>query len=76
MANVGTRPTVNGTRSLLEVYVFDFEATIYGKHLHVEFLHKLRDEVRYSSLETLRLQIEKDVVQAKRYFARSLRNKR
>ena len=44
VANVGTRPTVDGTTSLLEIHLFDFDADIYGRHVNVEFVHKLRAE--------------------------------
>ncbi|MEN8108833.1 MAG: bifunctional riboflavin kinase/FAD synthetase [Pseudomonadota bacterium] len=68
VANVGTRPTVDGTRTLLEVHLFDFNADIYGQHVQVAFLHKIRDEQRYDSFEALKQQIELDVQQAREYF--------
>jgi riboflavin kinase/FMN adenylyltransferase len=69
VASVGTRPTVDGKKVVLEVYLFDFDQDIYGKHLQVSFLHKLRDEVKYSTLEALTKQIEQDVRDAQDYFA-------
>lgn len=69
VANVGTRPTVDGTRTLLEVHLFDFNADIYGQHVQVAFLHKIRDEQRYDSFEALKQQIELDVQQAREYFS-------
>ncbi len=68
VASLGTRPTVDGTRTILEVYLFDFDAQIYGKHLQVSFLHKLRDEEKYDSLGALKVQIQKDVDAARAYF--------
>ena len=68
IANVGTRPTVDGTRSLLEVHLFDFDRDIYGCHVQVSFLHKLREERRFPSFPALREQIVRDVEQARRYF--------
>jgi riboflavin kinase/FMN adenylyltransferase len=68
VANVGTRPTVDGTRSLLEVHLFDFSRDIYGEHLHVEFMHKLRDEKRYDSFDALKQQILKDAEEARQFF--------
>lgn len=68
VANVGTRPTVGGTRSLLEVHIFDFAKEIYGAHIEVEFIHKLRDEKRYDNLELLRAQILKDAEAARAYL--------
>lgn len=69
VASLGTRPTVNGKKMLLEVYLFDFDQNIYGQHLQVGFLHKLRDELRFTSLDALKIQIDRDVEQAKAYFA-------
>jgi len=69
VASLGTRPTVDGTRTLLEVYLFDFDEGIYGRHIQVSFRHKLRDEERFDSLEALTAQIKKDVDEAKAFFA-------
>jgi riboflavin kinase/FMN adenylyltransferase len=68
VANVGIRPTVGGTRALLEVYLFDFNQDIYGKHVTVEFCKKLRDEERYSNLDLLKEAIAQDVLEGRRYF--------
>ncbi len=69
VASLGVRPTVheNG-QPVLEVHIFDFNQEIYGQHIQVNFLHKLRDEEKYVDLETLTQQIEKDVVQARNFF--------
>ncbi len=69
VANVGTRPTVEGTRSLLEVHLFDFSAEIYGRHVHVDFLHRIREERRFESFEALKAQILRDAEQARQFFA-------
>lgn len=66
VANVGNRPTVNGEKVLLEVYLFDFDRDIYGKHLHVEFVRKIRDELRFESVEAMRLKIVEDVAIARK----------
>jgi riboflavin kinase / FMN adenylyltransferase len=68
VANVGNRPTVGGTRSLLEVYLFDFDKNIYGQYVRVDFLKRFRDEERYDSLDILKEQIAKDVVNARQFF--------
>ena len=68
VANVGTRPTVDGTRSLLEVHLFDFDKDIYGQYIHVNFVHKLRDEERFDSFEELKQQILKDADDARAFF--------
>jgi len=70
VASLGVRPTVKvGAPPLLEVFVFDFDETIYGRRVTVEFLHKLRDEARYPDLEALTRQIRADVAHARDYFA-------
>jgi riboflavin kinase / FMN adenylyltransferase len=67
-ANIGTRPTVDGTRCLLEVHLLDFNEEIYGRYVTVEFCEKLHDEVRYPNLDILKQHIAKDVEQARKYF--------
>lgn len=69
VANLGVRPTIEGAPKLvLEVHVFDFNGDLYEKHVHVEFLHKIRDEQKFESLYALKAQIAKDVATAKAYF--------
>jgi riboflavin kinase/FMN adenylyltransferase len=70
VANVGLRPTVEGTgtRVLLEVHIFDFNENIYGHYLEVEFIHKLRDEKKYDSFDALKEQILLDAKQARDFF--------
>ncbi len=68
-ANIGTRPTVDGSRALLEVHLLNFSADIYRRYLHVDFVHKLRDERRFESLEELTRQIRCDADQAQAFFA-------
>jgi riboflavin kinase/FMN adenylyltransferase len=70
VASLGVRPTVKrDARPLLEVFVFDFDQSIYGRRITVEFLHKLRDEERYPDLDALTRQIRADVAQARDFFA-------
>lgn len=68
VANIGSRPAVQGTYVLLEVYLFDFNQDIYGRYVQVDILHKIRDEEYYDSLDALKAQIAKDVIEAKNYF--------
>ena len=68
VASLGTRPTVDGKRVLLEVYLLDFNRDIYGKHIQVSFLHKLRDEAKFESLEALKAKIAEDVQQTRDFF--------
>lgn len=68
VANVGVRPTVGADKALLEVHLFDFNREIYGEHVQVYFLKKIRDEQRFSNLDALIAQIQKDCQQARLYF--------
>ena len=68
VANVGTRPTVDGTRTLLEVHLLDFNQDIYRRYVQVEFCEKLRDEERFASLAILKAHIANDVEVARNYF--------
>jgi riboflavin kinase/FMN adenylyltransferase len=65
VASLGTRPTVNGVEPLLEVHVFDFDGDLYGRVLEVEFIAKLRDEVRFDSLAALIAQMQIDAARAR-----------
>ena len=70
VASLGVRPTIKeNAKPLLEVFVFDFDETIYGRRVTVEFLHKLRDEEKYDDLDALTHQIRADVAQAREFFA-------
>lgn len=69
VANAGIRPTVDGFRPLLEVHLLDFNSQIYGHHIRVTFVHKLRDEQRFESEEALCNQIAADVLEARDLFA-------
>ena len=60
MTNVGVRPSVDGSKRLLETHLFGFEGLLYGLTLRVELLEKIRDEKRFSSVEELKEQIERD----------------
>lgn len=60
MANLGMRPTVNGREKLLEVHLFDFDGEIYGRHVSVEFVRKLRNEQSFDSMDALKDQIARD----------------
>ena len=69
VANLGNRPTVDGTRTLLEVHLLGLDEEIYGRHVHVDFLRRLRPEQRFPSFDDLKQQIMADVEQAKALFA-------
>jgi riboflavin kinase / FMN adenylyltransferase len=65
VASLGTRPTVGGVEMLLEVHIFDFGGDLYGRELEVEFVAKLRDEVKFDSLDALVAQMQVDAAQAR-----------
>ena len=68
VANVGHRPTLAGTRTLIEVHLFNFSQNIYFEHLTVFFCKKIRAEKKFSSLDHLKNQIHLDSEYAKKYF--------
>jgi riboflavin kinase/FMN adenylyltransferase len=71
VASLGRRPTVNPVAlPLLEVHLLDWHGDLYGKHLRVCFLEKLRDEEKYADLERLKNAIARDVHRAQEYFER------
>jgi riboflavin kinase/FMN adenylyltransferase len=68
VASIGTRPTVNGSGTILEVYILNFSEHVYGCRVDVEILHKIRDEQRFDSLNALTVQINQDINDALTYF--------
>jgi len=68
VANIGTRPTINGVNQLLEAHLFDFQGDLYGEWLDVELCHKIRNEMKFPSFDDLKAQITKDVETAKNVF--------
>jgi riboflavin kinase/FMN adenylyltransferase len=66
VASAGTRPTVGGREWLLEVHAFDYDGDLYGARLDVDFIARLRDEVRFPDLESLRRQMQDDAREARR----------
>jgi riboflavin kinase/FMN adenylyltransferase len=68
-ASIGTRPTVKGTTNVLEVYLLDFNKQVYGQNVEVFFYHKIRNEVKFDSLEELKRHIKDDVIKTRHYFS-------
>ncbi|AAU38359.1 MULTISPECIES: bifunctional riboflavin kinase/FAD synthetase [Basfia] len=68
VANIGQRPTVNGVEQRLEVHLFDFDENLYGQNIAVTFCHKIRNEMKFPSLNALKQQIARDVLVAQQYF--------
>ncbi|MBI2856226.1 MAG: bifunctional riboflavin kinase/FAD synthetase [Chloroflexi bacterium] len=68
--NVGVRPTFGEQERMVEVYLLDFNGDLYGQELRVEFIQRLRDELRFDTPEALVAQMHRDVVQAKEALKR------
>jgi riboflavin kinase/FMN adenylyltransferase len=69
VANLGVRPTIAGFSKLnLEVHLFNFSKNIYGKHAHVTFLKKIRDEKKFENIDALKKQIQMDIDNVKKFF--------
>ena len=69
VSSFGTRPTIDGVEPLLEAHLFDFEGDLYGRHLQVEFVARLRDEEKYPDLATLTAQMHRDADAAREILA-------
>lgn len=69
ITNVGVRPTVGTDILCAETHIFDFEGDMYGKTVTVKFLHFLRNEIKFPSIEAMACQIKKDIEQAKNLHA-------
>lgn len=68
MMNLGLRPTVDGKKMVIEVYLFDFDQDIYGQSIRVSFLKRLRDEQKFSSVDALKKQLELDEITSRKYI--------
>ena len=76
VASIGNRPAVGGQRTLLEVHLFDFDREIYGHYIQIEFLHKLREEQNFASLDELKQTMQRDIGQARAWFVQHPRGGR
>lgn len=69
ITNIGIRPTFeNDAEPSIESFIFDFDGDLYGDVLRVRFLHRIRDERKFSGIDELKAQIEKDTARAANYF--------
>lgn len=68
ITNVGINPTVNGTRKIVETFIFDFNEFIYGEKLKISFFKWVRDEKKFDGIEALMAEIAKNTVTVKEYF--------
>lgn len=71
VSNVGYNPTFSQTEFTLETFILDYHADLYHHYITVEFLHRMRDEIKFDSKEALMDQIAKDVQDARQYFKQS-----
>lgn len=69
VSSFGTRPTVDGIEPLLEAHLFDYHGDLYGRHIEVEFVAKLRDEEKFNDLPALTAQMHRDAEQARRILS-------
>jgi riboflavin kinase/FMN adenylyltransferase len=69
VANLGLRPTVDGSHRVFEVHLFDVAPELYGKILEIEFLHYLRSEKKFADIEALKSQIQQDAHMAREWLA-------
>lgn len=67
MANLGTMPTFDIEKPTLEVHLLDFNGDLYGQQVEVQFLHRIRDIVRFGSPEALQHQLQQDLEQIKQW---------
>jgi riboflavin kinase/FMN adenylyltransferase len=70
VASLGTRPTVNGVEPLLEVHVFDFRGDLYGRLIEVEFVAKLRDELKFDTVDSMVGQMKVDAANARELLSK------
>lgn len=67
ITNVGVKPTIGDYKKNVETHIFDFSGDLYGKYITVEFIKKMRDEVKFADVEELRRQIDSDCRRARKY---------
>jgi riboflavin kinase / FMN adenylyltransferase len=73
VTNVGKRPTFgNNLEASIETHVLDWTGDLYGDVVRVRFLYRLRDEMRFGSVDELKHQIDRDVLRARQYFDRPI----
>ncbi|MBL3658485.1 bifunctional riboflavin kinase/FAD synthetase [Fulvivirga sediminis] len=66
MLNIGYRPTVSGTRRTIEVNIFDFNQDIYGENVLINFIGRIRDEIKFEDIEALKAQLKEDKLTAQK----------
>lgn len=69
MMNIGTRPTVDGTKQTIEINFFDFNQDLYGQKITVSLIHRMRSEQKFESIDALKNQLGKDKLMAENYIS-------
>lgn len=69
MSSLGTRPSFGGVEPLLETNILDFDADIYTRRIGIEFVEKLRDELKFDDLDSLVVQMDRDAARARDILA-------
>lgn len=72
ITNVGYNPTFGNSSISIETHILDYHKDIYGENIMIEYLDRLRDEIKFNSLQELSQQINKDMLYASRYKVKSL----
>uniref|UniRef100_UPI00404B6D35 bifunctional riboflavin kinase/FAD synthetase n=1 Tax=Flavobacterium sp. TaxID=239 RepID=UPI00404B6D35 len=72
MANIGVNPTVSGTEQKIEIHFFDFNKNLYNLEIQVNFHHRIREEIKFDSLEALKSQLKKDETISKEFIKHNL----
>ncbi|MGA2159127.1 MAG: bifunctional riboflavin kinase/FAD synthetase [Dehalococcoidia bacterium] len=74
VTNIGVRPTFDGLKRLIETYILDFDGDIYGQYLKIDLISRLRDEMKFDSVDDLKKQMHNDVMQARDIFKKNPKN--
>ena len=69
VANIGYSPTFDDHLFTVEVYILDFDRNIYGHNIRVNFIKRIRDEIKFSGITALSEQIKRDVIEARTILA-------
>lgn len=69
MMNIGVRPTIGGSSRHIEVNIFDFDKDIYGAEIKITIIKKIRDEIKFASLEDLKKQLKQDASEALKHLS-------
>ena len=69
--SIGTKPTFGDHDRAIEAFVLDFDGNLYGKSLRLEFVRRLRDQVKFDAVEALLEQVDRDVAETRRILQKA-----